>query len=226
MSFRRFIGPLILGISGTFVLASLGAWQLQRLEWKEGVLHEIETRIVEAPVSLPAALNPEEHKYLPVTVEGDLGEVQLRVLTSVPRVGPGHRIVSAMTLADGRRIMIDEGFVPEAGDANPGAARDVTVTGNVHWPDDVNSSTPDPDLATGLYFGRDIPAMAQVLETDPVLVVARDIEGVERRAMPLPVTTEGIPNNHLGYAVQWFGLALVWAGMTAFLLWRTAKRTE
>ena len=44
--------------------------------------------------------------------------------------------------------------------------------------------------------------------------------------MPLPVTTEGIPNNHLGYAVQWFGLALVWAGMTLFLLWRTARRTE
>ena len=68
--------------------------------------------------------------------------------------------------------------------------------------------------------------MARVLETEPTLVVARSLEGAEPRATPLPVKTEGIPNNHLGYGVQWFGLAMVWAGMTLFLLWRTAKRTD
>lgn len=226
MSLRRFIGPLILGLSGTVVLASLGAWQLQRLEWKEGVLAEIETRIADAPIALPADLSPEDDKYLPVTVQGDLGDTQLRVLTSVPRVGPGYRLITAFETQDGRRILLDEGFVPEAGNAAPGSATGITVVGNVHWPDDVNSSTPAPDLAQGLFFGRDIPAMAEALGTEPVLIVAREVEGTERRATPLPVTTEGIPNNHLGYAVQWFGLALVWAGMTAFLLWRTAKRTE
>lgn len=226
MSLRRFIGPLILGISGTVVLASLGAWQVQRLEWKEGVLAEIEGRIADAPIALPAELDPATDKYLPVTVQGDLGDTQLRVLTSVPRVGPGYRLISALTTPDGRRVLLDEGFVPEAGNANPGAAEGVIITGNVHWPDDVNSSTPDPDLSQGLFFGRDIPEMARALETEPVLIVARAVEGVERRAAPLPVSTEGIPNNHLGYAVQWFGLALVWAGMTVFLLWRTAKRTD
>jgi hypothetical protein len=34
------------------------------------------------------------------------------------------------------------------------------------------------------------------------------------------VNTSGIPNDHLGYAVTWFGLALVWFVMTATLLWR------
>lgn len=225
MSLHRFIGPLILGVSGTVVLASLGAWQVQRLEWKEGVLAEIEARIAEAPVDLPAELDPETDKYLPVTASGDLGGTHLRVLTSIPRVGPGHRVISILTLDEGRRIMVDEGFVHETGNANPGPAADVTIVGNVHWPDDVNSSTPDPDMSNGLFFGRDVPLMAQALGTEPTLVVARSIEGVDPRATPLPVTTEGIPNNHLGYAVQWFGLALVWAGMTAFLLWRTAKRT-
>ena len=66
--------------------------------------------------------------------------------------------------------------------------------------------------------------MAEVLGTEPVLVIAREVSVNDPPATPLPVTTEGIPNNHLGYAVQWFGLALVWAGMTLFLLWRTARR--
>ena len=226
MSLRRFFGPLILGISGTVVLASLGAWQVQRLAWKERVLAEIETRIAADPIPLPVKVSEEADKYLPVTVQGDLGGTHLRVLTSVPRVGPGYRVISILTLEGGRRIMVDEGFVPQAGYAPPDPVEDVTITGNVHWPDDVNSSTPEPDMSTGLFFGRDVAQMAMALGTEPTLVVLRRIEGTEPRSTPLPVTTEGIPNNHLGYAVQWFGLALVWAGMTAFLLWRTAKRTE
>ncbi|MEM9427194.1 MAG: SURF1 family protein [Pseudomonadota bacterium] len=224
MSLRRFIGPLILGLSGTLVLASLGVWQVQRLAWKEGVLAEIESRIAADPVPVPDAPTPEADKYLPVRIEGDIRADDLHVLTSVPRVGPGHRLISPFELSDGRLVLLDEGFIPEDGTRSPGPATDVTVIGNIHWPDDVDSYTPDPDLSQGLFFGRDIPAMAAALGTEPILIVARQVEGVERRAMPLPVTTEGIPNNHLGYAVQWFGLALVWAGMTLFLLWRTAKR--
>jgi surfeit locus 1 family protein len=39
------------------------------------------------------------------------------------------------------------------------------------------------------------------------------------------VDTSGIPNDHWGYAVQWFSLAAVWLGMTAYLLWRIRQRT-
>ncbi|MEM6387810.1 MAG: SURF1 family protein [Pseudomonadota bacterium] len=226
MTLRRFLGPFILGISGTGVLASLGVWQLQRLDWKEGVLAEIEARITQAPVSLPETPSEVADKYLPVKVTGDLGDTNLRVLTSVPQLGPGHRLISVLTTSEGRRIMVDEGFVRETGNSTPGPADGVTVIGNVHWPDDVNSSTPDPDLSRGLFFGRDVVQMADALDSEPTLVVLREIDGAEGRAMPLPVSTEGIPNSHLGYAVQWFGLALVWAGMTLFLLWRTAKRTD
>jgi surfeit locus 1 family protein len=225
MSFRRFVFPLVIGLTGTVVLASLGAWQLQRLDWKEGVLSEIEGRIAAEPVAVPPAPDPEAHKYLPVIAAGDIQNAHLRMLTSVPRVGPGYRLISAFRLDDGRLVMLDEGFVPEGGDTDPDAADDVTVTGNLHWPDDVDRFTPEPDLDAGLFFGRDVARMAEALGTEPVLIVVRDIEGVPPRATPLPVTTEGIPNNHLGYAVQWFGLALVWAGMTLFLLWRTARRT-
>ncbi len=224
MSLQRFLFPLVIGLTGTVVLASLGVWQLQRLAWKEDVLAEIDSRIAAAPVVLPSAPEPVAHKYLPVVAEGDILASQLRVLTSVPRVGPGHRLISVFLTGDGRLVMLDEGFVREGGDLSPGAAEDVTVTGNLHWPDDTDRFTPAADLEAGLFFGRDVAAMAEALGTEPVLIVARQVEGPGARAMPLPVTTAGIPNNHLGYAVQWFGLALVWAGMTLFLLWRTARQ--
>ena len=43
--------------------------------------------------------------------------------------------------------------------------------------------------------------------------------------MPLPVTVN-IPNDHLQYAITWFGLALVWALMTGYLLWRIKRRID
>ena len=35
-----------------------------------------------------------------------------------------------------------------------------------------------------------------------------------------------IPNDHLEYAITWFGLAAVWAVMTGYLLWRIKRRID
>jgi surfeit locus 1 family protein len=222
---RRYLIPLIFGLGGFAALASLGAWQLQRLEWKEAILADIEARITAAPVAVPAAPDPEADRYLPVTATGDLLGTSLRVLVSTKERGAGYRLVTPFALQDGRRIMVDEGFVGLDENAAPDTAADVTVSGNLHWPQEVDSWTPEPDLSQGLFYARDVTAMASALGTEPVLIVARTVTGTDPRATPMPVTSIGIPNNHLGYAVQWFGLALVWLGMTAFLLWRIRKRT-
>ncbi len=67
--------------------------------------------------------------------------------------------------------------------------------------------------------------MAAALETEPVLLVAREVAGDAQGIVPVPVTTEGIPNNHREYAITWFSLAAVWAGMTLYLLWRIRRRS-
>ena len=224
--FRRMIFPLLLGIAGTALLISLGLWQLERLAWKVGVIAEIEGRIGAAPVAIPADPAPDRDRYLPVTARGDFTGNDLHVLVSTRDQGAGHRIISAFVLEDGRRVMVDEGYVRRGGELHPGPAEGVTVTGNLHWPDEVDRWTPEPDMSEGLFFARDVPAMARALDTEPVLIVARPVDGTAPRAQALPVTTEGIPNDHLGYAIQWFGLAAVWAGMTVWLLWRIRRRQE
>ncbi|MBT8415306.1 MAG: SURF1 family protein [Boseongicola sp.] len=219
----RLVVPLIFGILGCAVLVTLGSWQLERLAWKTALLDEIEARIGAEPVALPDVFDVEADRFLPVVVSGRTLGAELVALTSVQGVGPGYRIVSAFETDAGRRIMVDEGFVPsDARDVErPGVA--MSVVGNLHWPREVDSFTPEPDLDAGLVFARDVGVMAEALGTEPVLVVARAVSGTTPRATPLPVTSAGIPNNHLGYAVQWFGLAIVWAGMTAFFLWRMRR---
>lgn len=216
------IAPLIFGLVGIAILINLGLWQLRRLEWKEAILSEIEARIAAAPVALPATANPEADRFLPVMATGRMAP-GLRVLSSVKQVGPGYRLIDVLETGDGRRVMVDLGFARL--EADPGTRPEAAqVTGNLHWPNETDSFTPEPDLAKNIWFARDVAAMAAALQTEPLLIVARDIAPPVANTQPLPVTTEGIPNDHLNYAITWFSLAVVWAGMTALLLWRIRRR--
>lgn len=220
---RRILFPLILGIVGCAILIHLGLWQLRRLEEKEDMLAQIQASIDSDPVPLPANPDP-SMKYMPVTVSGTTTGAEIDVLSGSKEQGGGYQVVSRFVTDDGRAIMLDRGFVPqELRHVERGPVR-LTVRGNLHWPDEKGSATPDPNLDENIWFARDVPAMAQVLDTEPVLVVASFVEGDAQGVEPIPVAIEGIPNNHLSYAVQWFLIAATWAGMTVGLIWRIRQR--
>jgi surfeit locus 1 family protein len=222
---RRMIFPLLFGILGTAVLISLGVWQLQRLEWKQAILAEIDARMAAAPVGLPAAPDPARDRFLPVTATGTITDEEIDVLVSLKGTGPGYRIISAFETDDGRRILLDRGFVrDDRKDAPRPPVPGVTVTGNLHWPDEVDGYTPATDNARNIWFARDVPAMADALGTEPLMIILRTTSEPAPAVAPLPLDSAGIPNDHLGYAIQWFGLAAVWAGMTGWLLWRIRRR--
>lgn len=223
---RRLIFPVLMGVLGVAVLVSLGVWQVQRLTWKEGILAEIDSRIFAAPVALPAQPVEAEHEYLPVTITGDVLDEEIHVLISAEGLGAGYRDIAVMQIADGTRLLVDRGFVALEDKDLDRAEANVTVVGNLLWPDEVDSWTPEPDLERNIWFVRDLPAMAASLEAEPVLVVARTQTGSTAAITPLPIDTAGIPNDHLNYAITWFSLALVWAVMSGFLIVRTLRRKD
>ncbi len=223
---RRILFPLILGLSGVIVLGWLGLWQLDRLAWKEEVLADINTRLTAAPVPMPATPIEAADEYMAVTLVGTVVGPELHVLASGTAAGTGYRVIRAFEAADGRRILVDAGLLPlEDKDALP-APQAGTLTGTLIWPDDVNSATPEPDLAKNIWFGRDVVTMSDALQTEPLMVVARDLTPADPRLTLLPVDTAGIKNDHLSYAVTWFGLAIVWAVMTLFLISRTLRTKD
>jgi surfeit locus 1 family protein len=175
------------------------------------------------PVPLPAVPDPDQDRYRAVSVTGSFTGEEAHVLTSTREAGPGFLVIAAYETTDGRRILIDRGFVVETEKTTPRPQRAVPVTGNLNWPDDVTASTPGYDAARAIWYGRDVTGIAAVLNTEPVLVIARSDtgDGVTAR----PVTTAGFRNDHWQYAVTWFSLAVVWAGMTVLLLWRIRSRT-
>ena len=216
----RFVFPLVIGVGGVLVLLALGTWQVQRLAWKEAMLSDISARIVGTPVALPDAPDPENDRYLPVRAEGAFTGPELHQLGQVKGRGPGYRVVQAFE-TDGRRVMVDRGFISSGEKDAARKAGAAEIVGNLAWPNERDGFTPENDLGRNIWFARDVPAMAEALDTEPVLIVLRETDEVNPAILPQPVTTLGIPNNHFQYAVTWFGLALVWAGMT---LWWIIRR--
>lgn len=222
---RRMIAPSIFGVVGVAILLSLGLWQLRRLEWKEAILADISTRLAAQPVDVPPNPTPAADQYLRVRATGTLDPGELHVYTSAPPRGVGYRIVAPMTLADGRRVLLDRGFVPIGEKDAARATGPIAVTGTLAWPQETDSFTSAPDRAKNVWFARDVPLMAAALRTLPVMIVVAESDAPAGAPTPLPVTVN-VPNDHLQYAITWFLLAVVWTLMTGYLLYRIKRRID
>ena len=222
----RILFALFVGVAGIAILVSLGWWQVQRLAWKEGVLDAIEARITADPIPLPGYADVATHKYAPVELTGQVGAGELLVLVSQKQKGAGYRVIAPFLTTDGRHLLVDRGFIPVADRDAARRIGETRITGNLHWPDDRNSSTPDNDIAGNIWFARDITDMARELKTEPLLVVVRHEDPPAPGLQPLPVDTAAIPNDHLQYAITWFSLAAIWLGMTGFYIWRTTRTKD
>ena len=221
---RRMIGPILVGVFGVLILITLGSWQLQRMGWKEAKLAQINAMLVDAPVALPEQVSFEVDRYRGVKLEGAYtGEVALK-LDSLQGQGPGKRVIAVFATASGRRVLVDRGIWLDGSAAAPTLAQSARVVGNLDWPQEADNYTPPPDPKTGLWFARDVPAMAKSLNAEPTLIVAREPTG--DGIIPVPLDTSSIPNNHWQYAVTWFSLAAVWFVMTGFLLWRIRQQSS
>jgi surfeit locus 1 family protein len=216
------LGVIVLCLICVSIFLSLGRWQLQRLSWKETVLEEIDSRISALPVRVPDEVDPTHDKYLPVVLNGTMGAPVLRVLVSTRDEGAGYRLISPFMTEDGS-VLVDRGFLRVSEKIPRPPEGPMSIIGNLHWPDDRNSSTPNNDVQGNTWFARDIDQMAATLNTRPLLIVARNVTPREASLTLLPVTSEGVANDHLEYALTWFLLAATWVVMTVFALWRMKR---
>ncbi|MDT2017727.1 MAG: SURF1 family protein, partial [Planktomarina sp.] len=214
-------GMILVGILGVAVLLSLTVWQIKRMAWKNNLLSKIEIKISSPVVEIPQGPSKQSHGFLPVKAYGRFLGRTLKVLVSQKIYGAGYRLITAFELQDGRRVLIDRGFI-SVSDTMPIVPKiDGMVIGNLHWPKEIDSFTPENDLKNNIWFARDVPTMAKYLDTEPVLLILKSSDLDQENIMPLPVDTAGIPNNHLQYAITWFLLSLIWLGMSGYFVYRS-----
>lgn len=222
---RKILFPLILGVTGCAVLIGLGLWQVDRLAWKQEIIAEIDNRLAAAPVPLTRFVNEQSDEYSRVSVIGTPTGEELHVLVSGTEAGTGYRVISRFD-TDLGPILVDQGLLAlDNKDAAPLRVQ-MRLVGTLLWPDDQNDSTPAPDLAANIWFARNVETMSAALDTQPLMIVASQTSPADPRLTPLPISTAGIKNDHFEYAVTWFLLAIVWAIMSLYLIFRITRQKD
>ena len=131
---------------GTIILLLLGQWQLDRLAWKQSILVEIESKISGLPQPLPFNVEETVHKYLPVQLSGKIKGSFIKVMASQKFIGAGYRIIVPFELEKGIMILVDLGFIRHEFAPNISFGNNLSITGNLHWPKEVDFFTPASDF--------------------------------------------------------------------------------
>ncbi len=218
--FRPLFWPTLFTLLALPVLIGLSLWQVERLEWKEGILAKIAERMDAEPVALPAALSwagydAQEQEYTRVAVEGRFLPVEFHYFTQGERGAPGYAVLSPLELADGAVVFIDRGFVPVA-------LKEAAQRGGIPQGEQRFTGVIRAPSERGVFDGADDPAKNVWMVRDPAIMgaglgnarIAPFIVEAERGAFSGEWPKAGrtridIPNNHLDYALTWAGLAFV-----------------
>jgi surfeit locus 1 family protein len=202
---------------GLLLLLGLGTWQVQRLQWKEGLIAERNAALAAAPVPLPQTLDAARAlEFHPVRAEGEfLNDHELYLNAQSFSGDQGFLIVTPFRLGDGQIVFIDRGFVPTARkEPATRAAGQITgpttVTGLLRLPEPPGTFTPANEPQKNSWFSIDLPAMAQAAGVGSALPFYVDADKT-----PVPggwpqggQTITDLPNNHLQYAITWYALAV------------------
>ncbi len=244
----RWLAGHLLALVLVVAFVNFGFWQLRRLGHKREVNAVIAARVHLPPAPLATALVPGAAvpEYLPVNVSGAFApenEVLLRGRSLDGR--PGFNVLTPLVLDAsagqwaGDAILVERGWVPYDLDSVPVTAAlppsgTVTVVGELHPPQAAPTGAlaglaahdpPTGKLVQSFYVDTTRLAPQMPFDLVPAYVILRQQTPANAGALPealrAPDTNEG---PHLGYAIQWFGMALVGIVGYYFLLRSTVRQ--
>jgi surfeit locus 1 family protein len=212
---------IMLGIA---VLTALGIWQLQRRVWKLDLIATVEQRIHAAAVPAPGPaywphVDATHDVYRRVSVSGMFRNDRETLVQASTELGGGYWVMTPFKADDGFVVLINRGFVPPdlkdpAKRASGQISGETSVTGLMRMTEPKGGFLRSNDPASDRWYSRDvaeISAKRGLADTAPYFI---DAEGSAPGGPVGGLTVVSFPNNHLVYALTWFGLAAllaVWA---------------
>jgi surfeit locus 1 family protein len=218
-------------------LIALGIWQVERRAWKLALIDRVELRVHSAPEPIPApaswfAISAANDEYRRITVTGRFLHDRETLVKAVTNDGAGFWVLTPLETADGAVVLINRGFVPPERrdqvtrrDRNP--ATPVAITGLLRLTEPKGGFLRNNDPAADRWYSRDVEAIAAARGLPRVAPFFIDADATPNRS-GYPhggLTVVKFHNNHLIYALTWFGLALMLAIMLAGAYLRSAGGT-
>ena len=218
--FKPMLWPSILSFIIFIILLSFGTWQIKRLFWKEALIKRYLTQSQSNPITDASELLEKQiNEFKSVQLPGKfLHEYEIYITGKTYEGNAGFHVVTPFRLSNQKTILINRGWVSE-GYRDPDKRKfslynnEINLKGIVRYPQKKGYFVPENDGENGFWFTIKPLEIFKFLKIDSSEIV-KDYyidalkEGVK---MTLPIGVSGKPklrNQHLSYAITWYGLAL------------------
>jgi surfeit locus 1 family protein len=222
--------PTLCTLAAIAVCVAAGNWQHQRLQAKEALRAQLDSAVRAEPVALTVLADDADWaalRYRPVVATGEfVASRQILIDNKVHAGRAGYDVLTPMTLADGRAVLVNRGWIAQGAsrsqihDAAPPSGV-VSVRGRLALP-----------AAGYLELRREPPAGSVWQNLDPERFTAATrmkVLPVIVEATAAPVPDDGLVRDwpapdfgveaHRIYMVQWYAFAVL-----AAMLWLWFQR--
>jgi len=222
MLIRRLLWPALAGLPVLIILLGLGTWQAQRLVWKTDLL----AQIAAAEAAPPAPISDPPAPYAKLEAVGRFDHAREALLGVEIRANRmGARLMVPFLRDSGPPILVDRGWVPldRPGEiARPEGEQ--RITGYVRFGEAAGRFAAQDDVAGRRFYHFDPVAIGSALGLPGMASYSLVLLG-QPGSLPEPAQSLPRPrNNHIGYAITWYGLALSLIGVFVAFAWREGKR--
>ncbi|GGF16351.1 SURF1-like protein [Aliidongia dinghuensis] len=228
--FRFTFWPTVFTIPAILLTIGLGTWQVQRLAWKTALIADREAALSAPPAAIPdSGEGAQALDFHRVAGEGTFdNDKELYIGAFSTRDVEGYQVVTPFRLADGKIVLVNRGWVPEAR-KDPAKRPEGEIQGSTTLdgilrvpvvPKSIFSwlvPTPVNRPNENFWFYVDVPGMVAKVGLDPAQVLPFYIEaGPAKNPGGFPVggqTRIALPNDHLQYAITWYSFAIILAAI-------------
>ena len=212
---------------------ALGTWQVVRLQWKLDLIERVEQRVHAPATAAPgperwASVTQQTDEYRHVRLAGTYLPLFNTLVQATTELGGGFWLLTPLRLADGSTVMINRGFVKDrkgiAASTPPGV---VSVEGLLRISEPAGGFLRKNDAAKQLWYSRDVAAIARSHMLTDVAPYFVDAAKARESAPDAPVgglTVISFHNSHLVYALTWYALALMVAGISWWIVREERRR--
>ena len=218
--FRPLLWPTIFSIIIFALLFSFGTWQVKRLFWKEALIERYITQSQSNPIKNPSKLDLSNiNEFKSVELSGSFSHKDEVYITGKTYEGnAGFHVITPFNLSNNKIILINRGWVSE-GYRNPKKRKfslvegQIVLKGIIRFPQKKGYFVPENDGNNGFWFTIKPNEIINFLNLTSNQVINNYYIDALRQGekLTLPIGVTGKPklrNQHLSYAVTWYGLAL------------------
>ncbi|RZF60989.1 SURF1 family protein [Sphingomonas populi] len=194
-------------------LIALGIWQVERRAWKHTLIAQVDARLHAAPVAPPGPGQwpriTTQDAYRRVVLTGSYLPGRETFVKAVTARGPGYWALSPLATDRGFVVLVNRGFVAKP--VAPAPTGRVRVTGLLRLTEPRGGFLRANDPAGNHWFSRDVAAIAQARHLNRIAPYFVDADAASSPpGGPVGgLTVVAFSDNHLVYALTWFGLALL-----------------